>query len=189
MKRIVLVLVAAMALASAVQTGICAEGAGTAQWIWCPEKDIDPIAEAPAEPRYFVKIFSLEAAPKSAKMEIAVDNVYQLFVNGKLAGEGDNWQNATVYDIAKYLKKGDNVIAVQATNADGPAGFIVAGKVVAADGKAISLNSNSTWKASVKATKGWQDGNVDKSWVKALEMGEYGVQPWGENVQCEMLSQ
>ena len=185
----VVVLVAAMALASAVQVGICAEGAGTAQWIWCPEKDVDPITEAPAEPRYFVKIFSLEAAPKSAKMEIAVDNVYQLFVNGKLAGEGDNWQVATVYDIAKDLKKGNNVIAVQAVNQDGPAGFIVTGKVVTADGKAISLNSNSTWKASVKATKGWQEGNVDKSWVKSLEMGEFGSPPWGTSVECEMLSQ
>lgn len=189
MKRMVVVLVAAMALVSAVQTGIYAEGAGTAQWIWYPEKDMDPIAEAPAEPRYFVKIFSLEAAPKSAKIEVAVDNVYQLFVNGKSIGEGDNWQAATVYDITKNLKTGKNTIAILATNQDGPAGFIVAGGLVTADGKKVSLVSNSTWKASDKATKGWQDGVEDKSWVKALEMGEYGSPPWGTNVQSEMIGQ
>lgn len=189
MKRILGIIIAVLVAGLVIFQGRCQEESKVPQWIWYPEKDMDPIVEAPAEPRYFVKIINLESPVKSAVLEIAVDNIYQLFVNGKAIGEGDNWQIATKYDITKNLKKGKNVIAIQATNVDGPAGWIMKGKITTADGKTIVFFSNSSWRTSTRATKGWQEGELDKSWVKALEMGEFGVQPWGTNVQCEMLAE
>ena len=188
MKRVMVIMFVGLIAGAACLPGRCGEDA-LPQWIWFPEIDMDPLAEAPTESRYFVRTFDLDSAVKSASIEIAVDNSYELYVNGKSIGQGDNWQQAAVFDIAANLKKGKNTIAVMAANAGGPAGWIMAGKVVTDKGTKVDLSTNSGWLASDKEVKGWLDGNIDKSWVKALELGEYGCSPWGTNVQSEMLSQ
>jgi hypothetical protein len=43
-------------------------------------------------------------------------------VNGQLAGESHNWNDAPSFDIRKFLHSGDNTIAVAVKNNDGPGG-------------------------------------------------------------------
>lgn len=68
----------------------------------------------------FVKKFSVESVPENATVKIAVESKYWLYINGELVVfEGGikrgPTKNSTYYDemdIAKYLKSGENTIAV-----------------------------------------------------------------------------
>jgi beta-galactosidase len=45
------------------------------------------------------------------------------FVNGRLLGETHDWNAAPAYDISKFLRPGDNVIAVLCKNGGGQGGL------------------------------------------------------------------
>jgi hypothetical protein len=79
-----------------------------AEWIWSPayEKEL-----APAGTCYFRKSFHL-GAPESGQVQIACDDSYELFVNGRQDGSGNNWKLLDVYDVGKYLVQGQNTVAV-----------------------------------------------------------------------------
>jgi hypothetical protein len=86
-----------------------------AQWI---------ASEGPAKEysvHHFRKIFSLEEVPDSLVIHTSGDNRYQLFVNGQLAtwgplrGDLRHWYYEST-DIAPWLQKGKNVLAVVVLN-------------------------------------------------------------------------
>ena len=68
----------------------------------------------------FVKKFSLQNIPQTVIAQIAVDSKYWLYINGVLAvfeggikrGPTKNSTYYDVIDIAKYLKEGENTIAI-----------------------------------------------------------------------------
>jgi len=159
------------------------------QWIWYPEESDMPSQNAPAEPRYFMKIFDIAdtAGVKSADLEVTADDAYKLYVNGENIGEGSSWKIATKYNLMDYLKKGKNVIALEVVNGGGPAGLIIAGKVILKTGKTINLLTNETWKASMETTNNWLTGKMDDTWLNSVELGEFGCAPWGEDIESEML--
>jgi alpha-L-rhamnosidase len=90
----------------------------------------------------FRKAFELEKVPARAPLFITADQSYQLYVNGKFVSRGParGFQGSWPYDevdIAAYLKKGRNSMAVRAHNpgfsnfqylSQGFAGLMVAGR-------------------------------------------------------------
>jgi len=92
-----------------------------ANWIWSPAYPQD---EVPVGDCYFRKSFQITQA-EVAQVHVACDNQYELYVNGRLAGQGADWRKMDVHDIAVYLLPGENVVAIKATNTDaGPAGLV-----------------------------------------------------------------
>ena len=70
----------------------------------------------------FRKTFTLDSVPESARLYITADQAYRLYINGEYvnAGPARGYQRSWPYDeidVAKYLKKGKNVLAVRAYNA------------------------------------------------------------------------
>lgn len=65
--------------------------------------------------------FLLDTLPESFIIYLSADNKYSLFINGKRILDGpaksdlNHWNYDTI-DLAKYLKKGENIIGVQVTN-------------------------------------------------------------------------
>lgn len=114
------------------------ESLKSAKWLW----DKYPAAFAEIVNTYCVgrKTFDLDAVPKKAPLFITADQSYRLFINGKFvcSGPARGYQHSWPFDeidVAKYLKKGKNIIAVRAYNAgrstfgyitQGRAGFIFA---------------------------------------------------------------
>ena len=86
-----------------------------AKWIWAETTDNDAWVD-------FRRTFTLDSVPAEAIAEIAVENVYFLWVNGKPAvydGGLKRGPNKTdgyfdEIDLAPYLKEGENTIAVKA---------------------------------------------------------------------------
>jgi putative heme-binding domain-containing protein len=168
---------ALVVMACAVRSSGAQPKEGPPQWIWYPEGD--PRAEAPAGARYFRRVFNLEAPADSAKIDATADNHFKVWVNGRLVGRGDAWQELNTFDVAKDLKAGANLIAVEATNDSGPAGLVVRleGK---AKGTTFRVVSDATWSASQEPAKGWQsNAELAAKWPAALVLGEYGkTAPW-----------
>ena len=83
---------------------------------------------------------------------------------------------ASSYDTV--LQRGENVIAVKATDAGGFAGFIAA--LEWSGGSAVSDGS---WKVSTVEQAGWNlPGFNDSGWANALAYGAYGTSPWHTEV-------
>ena len=82
-------------------------------WIWDQR---NAATSAPLETIYLRKTITLKEALKSAPSIATSDNEFALFVNGRRVIESKNWATPVKFDIAKHLRPGRNVIAVQATN-------------------------------------------------------------------------
>lgn len=89
-----------------------ASRAWTGKWIWTPGEP------APRNSyTYFRKRFTLERAPKEARLLLTADSRYQVWVNGEFIGRGPvrsdrRWLYYDNWGVDKYLKKGENSIAV-----------------------------------------------------------------------------
>ncbi|NJB70213.1 hypothetical protein GGR42_000675 [Saonia flava] len=69
----------------------------------------------------FRKSIQLESVPQTFKVHLSADNKYKLFVNEKLVSVGPNWGdiknwNYQTMDLAPYLKRGKNTLAVKVWN-------------------------------------------------------------------------
>jgi alpha-L-rhamnosidase len=95
-------------------------------WIWVPEEQAAmggffPGAEQPAsKPEshgLFRKTFTLKRLPRRAPARITADSRYALYINGQEVYRGPirsqpRRMHYDLFDLAPYLKKGENVIAV-----------------------------------------------------------------------------
>ena len=157
---------------------------GSAKWIWY--KEGNPAVSAPPGKRYFRKVLTLPpgAVIASAKLAMTCDNEFVCFVNGRRVGKGNNFKQAYTMNVAKALKPGENLIAVDATNTTdqpSPAGLIAMLAIKLADGRTIETPTDGSWEASMKPARGWHSAvKAPKGWIAAMELGPLGMAPWGE---------
>ncbi|HTM54281.1 MAG TPA: HEAT repeat domain-containing protein [Pirellulales bacterium] len=152
-----------------------------AQWIWSPayEKEL-----APEGVCYFRKVFNL-GAPEQGRIQIACDDNYELYVNGRLVGSGQNWKVLDSYDISRYLVQGANTVAVKATNSSGSSAGLVARVTVKQQGHThVDHSTDATWKTALKEFPQWQRPRFnDVQWLAARSFGNLNATlPWGNEV-------
>jgi putative heme-binding domain-containing protein len=152
-----------------------------AQWIWSPayEKELAPTGTC-----YFRKSFNL-GTPEHGTVQIACDDSYTLYVNGRHIGTGGNWKVLDVYDITKYLVQGANTIAVKAVNSEGSSAGLVARVIVKQQGNThVEYSTDATWKTALKEFPQWQKSRFDDTqWLAARGFGNLGATlPWGNEV-------
>jgi putative heme-binding domain-containing protein len=184
-RRLLSALIALAGLAAltlpATRHARAAEPSGV-QWIWFNEGD--PLVEAPAETRYFRRVFNVPQGVDEATLDLTADNAYTVWINGTKVGEGSEWKHVDRYDVKKHIVAGDNAIAIEARNEGGAAGLIVKLAYVPKGQTVKTLVSDGKWKASKSTTAGWEKVAYDDSkWQAAKVLGEYGkVGPWKEIV-------
>jgi alpha-L-rhamnosidase len=156
--------------------------AGTS-WIWHPEGD--PATAAPPEERFFRQRFEIakDTTVQSARWLVVADNEFVAYVNGRVAGQGGNFQVAAELDVAGLLAPGPNVLAVKVRNvgtAPNPAGLLARLEVVAATGERAELVTDETWRTSRAAGTGWERPDYNHGgWQRAKVLGPAGMAPWG----------
>ena len=146
-----------------------------AQWIWFAEGN--PAQSAPVGARTFRKTFTIDNARKvtRARAALSVDNSFVCRVNGKEAGRGNNFKQAVPFAVTEYLKPGENVLTVQATNegdSPNPAGLLGIIKIEFDSGDPLVLVTDGTWFSAINAD--------EDSWHAAKVLGPLGSGPWGE---------
>lgn len=153
-------------------------------WIWFNEGN--PAHSASPGKRYFRRTFDVAANRKieSAEITMTADNAFELWVNGKRAGAGDNWERTYSIDVASLLKAGVNVLAVEATNATdnpNPTGLIGTLKIKYEKGGVLVVPTDGNWRAAKTVKDNWRTGTKPANgWEKAKVLGPYGMAPWGE---------
>ena len=146
------------------------KSAAEAQWIWFDEGN--PAVEAPAETRYFRRVFTVDQAADrpidAGSLDITADNGYTVWLNGAEVGKGSDWMVPDHYDVKAQLLQGKNVLAVEARNTDGPAGLMVRLSYSPSGKPRLALCSDATWKASKTAGDNWRKLDFDdSSWTPA----------------------
>ncbi len=141
-------------------------------WIWDQKESA---SFAPLETVYLRKTFTVRSVPKTAPTVATCDNEFILYVNGQRARAGKNWATPAIFEITRYLRKGLNVIAVEATNtAAGPAGFIMRTQL----GNDWLLTDD-TWLVTKEKQNKWnQPGFETRGWKHAANAGPAGRAPW-----------
>ena len=156
----------------------------SARWIWFPEGE--PAASAPVGMRYFRRVITLPADRKITKAvcQMTADNSFELFINGKKAGSGSNFNAAPAMDLKECLRAGDNVIAVAAANVGetpNPAGLIGTLRVEFDRGEPLVLVTDGKCKTNQEKREGWESAKFDDAgWAAAKDLGAYGIAPWGK---------
>ena len=153
-----------------------------AQWIWSPayEKEL-----APEGTCFFRKTFNMASQPESGTVQITGDDSYELYVNGRHVGAGQNWKILEVYDVTKYLVQGANTVAVKAVNSEGSSAGLAVRVVVKQQGNThVEHSTDATWKTALKEFPQWQKVRFDdRQWLAARAFGALGATlPWGNEV-------
>lgn len=165
-----------------------------AKWIWHNEGN--PAVSAPVGKRYFRRSFTVEGKGEieSARVFMTADNSFELWVNGRKAGKGDNFHVAAVLDVKRMLKAGKNVLAVAAENGGptpNPAGMIGALLIKFRDGHTLAVETDKEWQTAEGAKGKWTtETTASGDWSGAMELGPMGMAPWGSverpNVQADV---
>jgi hypothetical protein len=151
-----------------------ATAADTPLWIWNAPTASDN------QTACFRKSITLAEVPASAKLLATGDNHVTVFVNGVRVGKSDDWKDAIQVDVAKHLKAGANVIALEGRNDDGIAALSFKLVLKNKDGKTTEVVSDASWKSGDK-TNGWEKPEFDDAaWKGATDLGKMGKDPWGD---------
>ena len=153
--------------------GICqAQGNSVPQWIWTPEHSPENVPQVPC---FFRKTLLLPK-PVSAFIEIAADDQYELYINGKKAAAGANADKMTRHNVGSYLTDGENIVAVKVTNRNGNTAGLAAKLIVQCDGNVErEYATNPTWRTQTRVLPMWYSRTYrDNRWVAAYNLGNFG---------------
>ncbi len=177
MKFAALSIVGKLGLALAMAMQCAAAYAKEAEWIWSPEH---PKNQAGQGDCYFRKEILL-ASVQEATITITADDSYELFVNGRRVGSGQSIRQMDSYDIAQFMRRGKNLVAVRVTNlATGPAALVARVQVKPLNGEWQSFSTDATWRAALEVVPLWQNAMYnDSRWKAAVSFGPLGqTAPW-----------
>jgi len=163
-----------------------------AKWIWYPEGN--PAAAAPVGKRYFRRAVKVDAGSpvESAQLVMTADNSFVCWINGKWAGSGDSFTQAYAMNVTSLIKPGINVVAVAAVNgadAPNPAGLIGTLVLKYRDGRTLEIPTDRTWQTAMTVEGQWTSSTAaEPRWLAALELGAFGMAPWGNLEQTPIAS-
>lgn len=126
-------------------------------------------------------IRSVGESSSSAILTGSGDNHLVVYLNGKQVLVNDQWERPLAHAVAKHLRPGKNVIAVEAKNEGGPAAIALQLMV---DGRII-VASDGSWMGSDRAHPRWQQLDVEsEAWTRVTIMGPVGEAslPWSTAV-------
>jgi len=130
----------------------------------------------PDTKRFYRNRFYLDDNPKAALVNINGDNKVKFWINGKEIVPGkhaESWSVFDTHDIHSFLKKGENVVAVEELNHLGYGWMVFQGLVHLNNGEEIEIISNADWKESSKLSPDWQTNKFDDSlWAAPLFASE-----------------
>lgn len=167
-----------------IPAGAATAAEPTSQWIWHPGDGNSPHIA-------LRKSFSVDSPIKEARIAATCDNGFTLTLNGKQILAGSTWEKLESADVTKEIVSGANVIAVDATDQGGAAGFIARLDLIDEAGNRVSIISDKTWKTYDQAggpalPADWNAiGFKAANWKQARELGSIGEAslPWSGRIE------
>jgi hypothetical protein len=134
-------------------------------WMWAGGENV---REA-----YLRLPLELAERPRVAWMRLAAHRHYRLMVNGVPVAIVEDAIGTTpaeprpvaLHDIAPFLQRGHNVVAIQASSESSDRGILADGFVIDPSGQLVWFSASSEWRASAHAESGWaRVGFDDTRW-------------------------
>jgi len=122
---------------------------------------------AVGEARAFRHALTLASAPRRAACAITCDNAFELWVNGRKVGTGDDWQTPQSFELTPFLRAGANEVVIVGRNggsAPNAAALWCQLYVQLADGKELALATDRTWQWSATLPNGQGALSVAAEW-------------------------
>ena len=144
------------------------------QWIWTPVQDV---GNMPNGACFFRRTFLVSSPPPNVLLDIAADDSFEVYVNGEPVGRGEGWQHFSRLDISKFVRPGNNALAVKVVNlTTGHAGLAAQIRV----GSKQIIPTDASWRTSVLPLRRWKQRQfADQNWRPAMELGVWGrTAPW-----------
>jgi signal transduction histidine kinase len=167
-------------LKSFLQAGLLEIGAspaaselGLGDWIWTTNVTDRQACR-------FWKTFDIpqNASVAHALLQVTADNSYTVYLDGREVGRGGDPNNLAEYDLTLLMSPGRHVLAVEAFNDSFDAGMILGLRVKLANGKAIQVTSDPSWRIANGNDRNWlKRKQADDSWPAARVVG-YAGQAW-----------
>lgn len=150
--------------------------AQTPEWIWYPEKPQDNSIRA------FRRSFRVDSPVKSAQLMVLADDNAEIRINGAPEQPLPGWLKFNRYDVTKFIRRGDNVIAIRARNGRADAGLLCRFEIFTEQGM-LEFNTGEGWKCSTEMPEGWQSPGFDDSgWRDVKRLGGADLAPWNSLV-------
>jgi putative heme-binding domain-containing protein len=152
-------------------------------WIWSNAR---PDGEQTV---YFRKEFVVAAPPSGARLIGSCDNRMTVYLNGERVAEGKAWETPTLADVTRQLKRGRNVLAVEARNNGGAAGLLLRLSFETRRQPLAPVVTDASWVTSETPCQAWQAAVYnDSTWSAASVVGTLGGAPWNP-INAQALAQ
>ena len=152
-----------------------------ANWIWSPAY---PEGRSAGRRLLLPQDISAEHA-EFAQVHVACDNQYELYVNGRLAGRGNDWRKMDVHDISKLLVPGHERRGDQGHEQRRRGGRAGGARRGQGEGRHVRELLDRRHVADERETAGRLDAAKvrDSEWLPAKVYGPLGgVLPWGDEI-------
>jgi signal transduction histidine kinase len=147
---------------------------GLGSWIWAEQTSDAQVCQ-------LWRSFEIPPAAKVAKARLvmAVDNEFTLYLDGRELGRGAEWRELFIFDLTPLLPPGKHVLAVRAMNSFQAAGMLLGFRVTLADGRIIEIKSDESWRIVPEGVRGWEKRNeAQASWPATVIKAPFGGSPW-----------
>ena len=157
--------------------------AAQAKWIWPPGGN--PAASEPVGKAYFRRTLTLaeDVEIEAARVLMTADNSFELWINGRNAGQGQNFHQFYPLDVKALLRPGVNLLAVAAENggdSPNPAGLIGTLLIRGKSGPEHVVHTDQEWEAIRSVGEKWTSEASSTGWAAATVLGPLGMPPWGK---------
>jgi len=128
----------------------------------------------------FWKSFEIpNAVVVSARLRMTADDEYTLFLDGREIGRAAEWRELWDYNLTPLISAGRHVLAVKAMNSFSFAGMLLGMRVELANGQAIEIKSDESWRIVPEGTRNWEKiAKPAPGWLKAVTVARLGGDPW-----------
>ena len=147
---------------------------GVGAWIWTSETHDQQLCR-------FWRRFEIPAGARvvNARLRIAADDSYDLYLDGREIGRGSGWHLLTEYDLTLMLEPGWHTLAVEAFNTFKQAGVLAGLQIKLVDGTTIEIPSDSDWRVVPNTESRWEKETRAKTdWPPATVIAAFGLNPW-----------
>jgi signal transduction histidine kinase len=145
-------------------------------WMW------DQITKDGQECHFWRTVeIPLNVTVSSAKLRIAADNFFTLYVDGQQIGSGSDWRMLIEYDLTELFTPGTHVLAIKGVNDFFAAGVLMGLHVKFTNGRSIEVVSDAGWRVVPVDEPNWTVHiEPQPTWKNTKIVGEMGTFPWVE---------
>jgi signal transduction histidine kinase len=114
-----------------------------------------------------------------ARLSMTVDNEFTLYLDGQELGQGAEWRELFIFDLAPLLTPGKHVLAVRGVNSFTEAGMLLGLEIELSDGRIINIKSDSSWRIVPADVTRWKKvAAAPDSWPAATIKQAFGAGPY-----------